>query len=344
MATDPTPEGERPSQPGPVRTAWRAVRVLCVVAALAHPVASIVGRHFWLADLISHFQAPAVVASLIAISLTVVQHRRVALGLAFLAVVQIVPLFQYSGANPVPPDPKSPERLRVLMINVLFDNWMHDDVAYLIRTEKPDVVGLVEFTPAWRVGLEDVRKSYPYRMEYPAGTSGLALWFRKPPLTLDQPEWLVEGRNPVIHATFEFAGRERQLWLVHPTSPLKLRTFQPGNPEIDAIALRVKQTGGSKLVLGDMNSTEGSAHFQDFLSVSGLRDSRLGFGRQGSWPTDMPYRISIDHLFLTDDLAVIDRRLGFNVGSDHFPLVVELAPAAATNEATQSAQASTSDR
>ncbi len=346
MANDPTPDEAvaLSSPPGRARRAWRVAKVVCVVAALTHPIASALGRYFWTADLISHFQEPALVATLLACALLAMQHRRIALGLAVLAAFQVAPLVRYAGANPVRPDPHSSERLRVLIVNVLYDNPIHEDLDQLIRAEKPDIIGLVEYTPDWRRGLAGVREDYPYRMEYPAGTSGLALWFRRPPLTLDRPEWLRgrRDRNPVIHATFEFAGREHHLWLVHPTSPLKLRNFQAGNPEIDAIAEQVRKTGGSRLVLGDMNSTDGSVHFRDFLRVSGLRDSRLGFGRQGSWPTDMPYRIAIDHAFLSDDLAVVDRRLGMNIGSDHFPLIVELAPAAATNDATQSAHASAS--
>ena len=274
--------------------------------------------------------------------MTVSGRRRLALGLALLASFQVVPLVRYTGANPVAADPTSPDRLRVLMANVLYENDRYDELRDLIRTEKPDVIGLVEYTPAWRSGLADVRDEYPYRVEFPARASGLALWFRKAPRTIDPPEWLVPGRNPVIHATFDFAGRERHLWVVHPTSPFKHRRRRAGNPELDAIALRVREAGGSRVVVGDMNSTDGSAHFRDFLRVSGLRDSRRGFGRQGSWPSDWPYRISIDHAFLSVDLAAVDRRLGFLSGSDHFALIVDLAPAAATNASTQAAHSSAS--
>ena len=86
-----------------------------------------------------------------------------------------------------------------------------------------------------------------------------------------------------------------------------------------------------------MNSTDGSAHFRDFIAVTGLRDSRHGFGRQGSWPVNSPYRIAIDHLFLSDDLSVVDRRLGPSIHSDHFPLIVDIA-AASKSEASDVSQ------
>ena len=325
-------------------SAWkRFILSLSVLAALVHPAAHLLGRFSWTADLISHFQEPAFVATLLSAGLALaLGGRRVAFALILLAVFQGVPLIRYGGTNPVLPDRESGKRVRLLMANVLFDNAMYEDLEHLIRTERPDIVGLVEYTPRWREGLKAIREEYPYRMEWPRGASGLALWFKEKPRSVHPPEWLVEDGHPVIHASFEFDGEERHLWLVHPRSPLNLRRWKAGNLEIDAIAEVAAKTGGSRIVMGDMNSTDGSVHFRDFIAVSGLRDSRLGFGRQGSWPTDMSYRIAIDHLFLSDDLAVEDRRLGHMVGSDHFPLIVDLAPAASRKPTAQADQASRS--
>lgn len=320
---------------------WRLVQACAVAAAMVHPIATLFSRQSWLADLICHFQEPAVGATVFAALLTLRGHRRVSIGLLGLALFQLAPILRFNGMNPVPPDPKSTNRLRLLMVNVLFENEDYEAVARLIREEKPDVIGLVEFTAAWGEGLRSIRDEYPYGTEYSNGRpSGVALWFREKPLSIDPPTWPVPRRNPMLHATFKFAGKARHLWLVHPTSPLLRRVWQAGNPEIDAIALRVAEVAGSRIVMGDMNSTDGSAHFRDFLRTTGLRDSRTGFGRQGSWPNDQPYRIAIDHLFVSEDLAVVSRKLGPEVGSDHFPLIVELAPAA-RKASTQPAQVST---
>lgn len=338
MASEPTTDRQAPRPFGRARAVWRVVQGSFVATALVYPIARALSRTFWLADLVSHFQEPALALTVVASAINARRHPWIAIPLVLLAAFQTVPLVRYSGENPIRADPRSADRLRILMANVLFENNKYDEVVALIRAEHPDVVGLIEIDPAWQAALAPLHHDYPFRMEYPASARGLAVWFRKAPKSIDPPESLLDGRNPVIHAVFDFAGRERQLWLVHPSSPLLTRSWTAGNPEIDAIARRVGSAEGSRLVIGDMNSTDGSAHFRDFLRESGLRDSRLGFGRQGSWPSDMPYRISIDHAFLTDDLAVVDRRLGFLSGSDHLPVIVDLAPAAKAS--TQSAQTS----
>ncbi len=322
----------------PVRRKWQQVLVSCLAGtALVHPLARLLSTLDWRADLLSHFGEPALGVTLLAIAVVLRRCPRLAVGLACLAVFQAAALLRYERTNPVPPDPRSNERLRVLMANVMADNADYEDLARLIQRERPDVVGLVEYTPLWRSGLRAVREEFPYRMEAPGGGDGLALWFREPPLTMEPAECLEPGAWPVLHATFRFAGRTRHLWLVHPRSPLKREAMRPGNPELAALAERVRDTKGSRAVVGDLNTTDGSGNFAAFLRETGLRDGRLGFGRQGSFPTHSIYRIAIDHALVSPDLAVTDRRLGPPIGSDHFPLILELAPAAEADSETKTA-------
>ena len=213
----------------------------------------------------------------------------------------------------------------------------------LIRQERPDVVGLIEFSSRWLTALESVRSEFAYRYVYPFDDDGrgLALWLRREPISVEFVSPLTPGGIPVVHAVIDFAGQPRDLWLIHFLSPLERPAEVPLGGEFAELARRLERTGGSKIVVGDFNSTDGSPHFRRFLEVSKLRDSRLGFGRQSSWPTWSPYRIGIDHGFLSDDLAVESRRLGPRIGSDHLPLILELAPAV-TLERKPPAQASQS--
>lgn len=320
-----------------VRAAWRRLILpLLGIAALVHPAATLAARWDWRADLLTHFQEPALIVSLLAVAALVRTRRRgAAAALAALALLQAGAVLRYDGFNPVPPDPRSADRLRVVMANVLADNGDYGRLARLIRAERPDIVGLVEVTDAWVVGLADVRREFPYRVEVPNDVRGLALWFREPPRAIDPPLVPVLEGNPVLHAVVDFAGRPRHIWLVHPPNPLSLRGRGRGQAELAGLGGRIARMGGSQLVVGDLNRTAGSPLFADFLRDTGLRDSRLGFGRQPSWPVWSPYRIAIDHAFLTGDLAVVARRLGPAIGSDHRPLLLEIAPASATKVSTQ---------
>ncbi len=332
----------------PTRTLARRVAWALTFAALAHPAACWAARFDWRADLMSHFAEPALLASIAGAAAMTRVRRSIAVALALLALVQAGDLSRCSWPNPVPPDPRSPDRLRVLVVNVLTDNAYRDPLIQLIRRERPDVVGLIEVDSAWLRDLGPARADYPYRLEFPSDVDarGLALWSRRPPSGIGGPEPLAPGGNPALRATVNLGGREVRLWLVHNVSPFERPAALPLGAEFAALAERVRRDGGPTLVVGDVNSTDGSPHFGRFLRDSGLRDGRVGFGRQPSWPSWSPYRIAIDHAFVSAELAVAGRRLGPAIGSDHFPVVVDVALAApavaspATNRAAQDAASS----
>ena len=71
-------------------------------------------------------------------------------------------------------------------------------------------------------------------------------------------------------------------------------------------------------ILGDLNVSPWSPHFGGLLRESGR-------GVQATWPTNLaPMRIPIDHCLVSPDVSVVGRRVGPDVGSDHFPIVVDV--------------------
>jgi endonuclease/exonuclease/phosphatase (EEP) superfamily protein YafD len=295
--------------------------------AAIQPVACLLARFDYRADLLSHFQALAWALTAAAVIAALVWgYRRTALVLIVLAAWQVAPLVALALASRLPAEPDGP-RLRVLVANVLVDNLDHQRILDLIQRERPDLIGLIEVDEGWLLDLAGLEREYPYRIATPDGPQGLALWSRRPWINAGGIERPTPDGWPFLHAAIDFDGQPLQIWLVHPSSPLR-RWGNAGNPELAAIANRVAGVGGRRVVIGDLNCTEGSPHFADFLDAGGLYDSRMGFGLQASWPTWSPFRIAIDHALVTPDLAVVDRRLGPEVGSDHLPLILKLAPAA----------------
>ena len=71
-------------------------------------------------------------------------------------------------------------------------------------------------------------------------------------------------------------------------------------------------------------SSPWGAHFRRLVHDSGLRDSAQGRGVHPSWPAIDPLlRIPIDHCLLSPCIGLVDRRVGPDIGSDHYPLIVD---------------------
>jgi endonuclease/exonuclease/phosphatase (EEP) superfamily protein YafD len=324
--TDVMDDAATSRPPSRFRRARRVAASTLAVLALVHPAACLGARLDWRLDMVTHFAVAAWVATLLAVAaLAFERRRRLALVFTGLAICQAAGLVAFWMPNPSKPWPSSPT-LRLLVANVYKKNHDYQAIADLIRRERPDVVGLVEVLPHLVAGLEatGVAREYPYRYVHPVGVQGLALWFREPPVAVEEPAIFAPRGNPVYRATVNLGGRPVRLWLVHPPNPIGVGR-ERANPDLEALGRAVGRERGTRIVAGDMNRTEGSPYFGDFLVASGLRDSRLGLGPQPSWPAWSPYRIPIDHAFISDDLAVVDRRLGPSIGSDHFPLILDVA-------------------
>ena len=79
------------------------------------------------------------------------------------------------------------------------------------------------------------------------------------------------------------------------------------------------------VLLGDLNCTVWSPYFGRLVRDSGLKDSSRGWGVQPSWPAgNWLLRIPIDHCLHSPEVRVVRRGIGPDVGSDHFPVIVEM--------------------
>jgi len=89
-------------------------------------------------------------------------------------------------------------------------------------------------------------------------------------------------------------------------------------------------------MIGDLNATMWSPYFRTLRTKLGLHDSRKGFGILPTWTTPSPVSpfpawlapllaILIDHCLLSRDIQAIEMHIGKPVGSDHLPIVVDLA-------------------
>jgi endonuclease/exonuclease/phosphatase (EEP) superfamily protein YafD len=79
-------------------------------------------------------------------------------------------------------------------------------------------------------------------------------------------------------------------------------------------------------VCGDFNTVPWSESLRNFSSDADLRAIHGRFGLPGTWPAGaLLLRVPIDNCLLSDGVAVADSRVGPDIGSDHLPLIVDLA-------------------
>jgi len=216
--------------------------------------------------------------------------------------------------------------LRVMLINVHTENQHHDLVLKFIHQRSPDLVLLEEVNGAWMEHLADLKAVYPYLCEETREDNfGIAL-FSKLPLRNPAVVYLGPAEIPSVTAEIEVGGRPIHFWGSHPLPPGSAENTKLRNQQLRALAEKIRNWHGSAMLLGDLNTTAWSYSFGELLQESGLQDSGRGRGIQSTWPVNLfPLRIAIDHCLLSADLKVVSRTVGEDVGSDHLPLVIELA-------------------
>src|SRR5688572_1432917 len=137
---------------------------LAVLILVAFTAGGFAGALWWALDLFSHFRLQYVAAAaVLAALLAWVRDRRFALLAAAVAAINLVPVAQLFIGTAAGAPVAAGASLRILSLNVLDFNQQYDRVIAYARRERPDVLLLVELTPAWTARVGDLAQEYPHR-------------------------------------------------------------------------------------------------------------------------------------------------------------------------------------
>lgn len=288
-------------------------------------VAAFFGGTWWVLDLLAGFRhqiaAGLIVCALIALA---AKWRRTATAIGALALVNvalIAPLFIG------PSRPESGE-LRVLSFNLLASNRRFEDVIAFIRATDADVVVLHEVTRRWEEAIGEASRSFDDWKYEITETRAPGDLFGS--LVLADPDAAVTsfGFGLTDPRAIEIILPDGVAMLaIHPLSPSSEFRAAQNDHQLQFATDWAVGRDGPTIVVGDFNATPWSYPFRRLVAQTKLANSERGFGLELSYPADSNplIRISIDHLLFSSDLAVVDRQLGPALGSDHFPLIVDLA-------------------
>lgn len=282
-------------------------------------------------ELLTHFQVQYfLVAILVAVVLAGLRRWRwlpLPLGAMVISGLSLLPYQALHGSAAAHAAPiAQPAGLRVLLANVHYQNRRHDLVADLVASADADVLIFQEVNAAWMQALEPLAETYPYVVSRPREDAfGVVLFSRLP---LDQSRLIsATAHRPCIAAAVDVGGATITVVTTHPLNPLSHEWFQLRNRQLDQVAGVVAGIEGPVALLGDLNTTMWSPWYRRLCRTTGLDNARRGLGVLPSWPTYLPsmMRLPIDHCLINDEVEVEDVRLGADIGSDHFPLIVDLA-------------------
>jgi endonuclease/exonuclease/phosphatase (EEP) superfamily protein YafD len=235
------------------------------------------------------------------------------------------------------PGPADGVRVRLLLANVLTNNRDHAALGRAIAELRPDLVALVEPDRRWFAALSPALAGYSARreLEHP-GNFGLGLYVRG---EMTSSIELLGSELPtlVAHVTLSSAPAAPFAFvLTHPIPPIYRATERSHYSQLAAVARRVVELRAAAapsgravpvILAGDLNTTPWSRAFASLREVTGLIDTRAGFGVHASFPADPAaalLRIPIDHVLVSPEIGVLDRRIERDIGSDHLPVLVEL--------------------
>lgn len=320
----------------PVSTVVRALVFLAAAGLLLAAVAAEFGDRWWVADLFSHFRFHYLVGIVvIAVVGLVLRHRAALVMLSVAAALNGSALLHDYRALPAALGPSGGTPIRVVTVNVEWSNHTPEKALRFIRDSRADVVLIQEAEPRWHGLIETLRSVYP--------NIAPADWRREPQNILLSKRPIAASEVKIVDRVFPrfsylvadvgIGLQSVRIVAVHPPYPLSARLTALQDRQLIAYAREAQIYPGPVLVAGDFNLTPWSPRFRQLLRDGGLRTADHGLDWPVTFParsrfqalTSLPAGIAIDHVLVSRHFQVVRVARGSTIGSDHFPVTVDLS-------------------
>lgn len=282
------------------------------------------GERHWLLEITTHFR-PHYAGGLLVFAAIYACARRLRIAAAFaaFALLNIAVLLPRFDSRPrVPAEAPS---LKLLLANVHTDNRNYAALLDLIAREQPDLIALLEVNDTWLAAVASLEKSHPYfRKVARPDNFGIALYSRIA-LGETRTAYLNASEVPSIQTTLTLAkDRTIRLLATHPLPPGDASNLLLRDQHLAAVAGWSAGSPTPALIIGDLNCTPWSPAFRRLLADGSLQDT--GRGITPTWPVKPWFlRIPLDHCLTTPAMLTKEHRVGPDIGSDHFPIIVTVA-------------------
>jgi endonuclease/exonuclease/phosphatase (EEP) superfamily protein YafD len=288
-------------------------------------IISLGGGFYWLLDLTSHFRPQYLVIIAVLMPIVVaLKRKRLAILAATALCINGLEILPFYLPQPATIDLVGSRKLKILTLNVNYQNQRFDKILECINKFDPDVFAIEELTPGLDKELKSRLPFYKYGCSVPkTDPFGIGIFSRVP---IDGSRVVYfEPKFASIVGELTWDGKPLFLVATHPTTPLTQGLAAENKAQLMAISAEIEQKKETAILIGDLNATSWCSAYKDAVGAAHLIDTSRGFGLQVSWLRSFPpLCLAIDHCLTTPDLVTDARVIGPDIGSDHWPVYVEL--------------------
>lgn len=280
--------------------------------------ASFLSPFYWFLDLLNHFRAHALLASIIlGTAAYFIDKKLLVLSIVILlgnSTLFLMRLYETSGVQRIDTSSNSSRKqITIVSANVYAPNNNYKQALDVITQENPDIIVLTETDEHWIENVSSLENTYPYSLKHPRSDFfGMAIYSKIP----FQPQMISVGDFDLPLAVLDF--KDFRLIVAHPIPPISEDCMFENKSYLKAVAQNSTSDERPVILAGDLNSTLWGDALKPLMQANLKRINPLGIAY--TWPTQFPlFAMQIDHFFAKNIKAANFKVLG-NIGSDHYPI------------------------
>lgn len=218
----------------------------------------------------------------------------------------------------------------LLLANVKMSNRNSQNLISIINQRDPDLILAMEVDKWWDNKLEIFVNDYPFSQKVILDNTYGMILFSKLPLLKKDIYYLNNKNVPSFESTILLNnGKKLSLFCMHPVPPTHFEKLPDNAGQKEKALMKMGKMINNRefptVVAGDLNDVVWSKVDKLTNTKNILYDVRVGRGFFNSFNAEnFLMRWPLDHVFVTDEFSVQKLEKLSDIGSDHFPIYIEL--------------------